>query len=264
MTPLIKVDNYYLKREDYNPTGSAKDRAISHQVSQLVKQGITNAVISSSGNAAISAAHFCQQANINLTIFVPENINPQKAELIKAKQVYFSKRPISDAFRFAKSHHAHYLRQSTDPNAQTGYQSIGRELLEQLPQISSLFIPVGSGTTLLGISQAIPQVKIFAVQPASYPPIASQFDHDYTREELTITDSLSVRLLPLKTKVLQASFSGLVVQNSEAIFSQTILFSNSITTSPEGALAHAGFLKAQKMLMDIGNYPVILLTGAKR
>ena len=82
-TPLIKIDNLYFKREDKNVTGSAKDRAIPLQIVNLIKKNYTQAVISSTGNAAISAAYFCQQKAIDLTIFLSPKISPQKLSLIK-------------------------------------------------------------------------------------------------------------------------------------------------------------------------------------
>ena len=77
---LIKIENFYLKREDQNPTGSAKDRALIAQIQNLIEKKITNAVISSTGNAAISAAYFCQKQGINLTIFVSPKINLKKLD----------------------------------------------------------------------------------------------------------------------------------------------------------------------------------------
>jgi len=82
-TPLVKIDNLYLKREDLNLTGSAKDRAIVFQIENLKKQGFNQAVISSTGNAAISAAYFCQKANIKLTVFLSPDVNLHKLEIIK-------------------------------------------------------------------------------------------------------------------------------------------------------------------------------------
>ena len=248
MTPLIPFENVFLKREDLNITGSAKDRAIDLQTNQ----GFKEAVISSTGNAAISAQHFCEQKNIKLAIFVSPKTSPHKLKLLK--NYLLSDQPISDAFKFAKLNHAYFLRQSTDPIALLGYQEIGKEIILQCPQITSLFVPVGSGTTLLGISQALPKsVKIFAVQPASHCPIASHFDKDFTPETETVTDALGAKLLPLKHQVISACFSGVVVQNSDV--------KNTLDTSPEGNLAYAGYLKVQHLA---GDFPVILLTGTKR
>lgn len=258
ITPLEKFGSVYLKREDLNITGSAKDRAISYQIQNLISLGFDSAVLSSSGNAAISAAYYCQKYHIKLTVFVSNKINKNKLSLIKA-EIITSARPISDAFKYAKTNHSYLLRQSTDPVALVGYQQIALELVKQLPQITSIFVPVGSGTTLLGISQKLPAgVKIFAVQPASHCPIANHFDKDFTPEDITITDALSVKSLPLKDQVIAAikksHGSGIVIQNKDIIYTKS---------SPESALAYAGYLKI-KDTTNVGNFPVVLFTGAIR
>ncbi|HBP51166.1 MAG: ThrC-like protein probable threonine synthase [Candidatus Shapirobacteria bacterium GW2011_GWE1_38_10] len=265
MTPLSKIDNLYFKREDLNPTGSAKDRALPFQIQNLLNNGFKSAVISSTGNAAISATYYCQKENIPLTIFVSPKININKLSLIKGN-IIKSLKPISDAIKFSKANHAYLLRQSTDPSAQVGYAEIAKEILIQLPQITSLFIPVGSGTTLLGIAKVLPNnVKIFAAQPASNPTISSVFDQDYTPETQTITDALSVKYLPLKTEVINAIKSrysfGIVVKNTDAI--KYLDFVKQFETSPESALTLAAYHQI-KNKPEVGDYPVILLTGTKR
>jgi len=270
-TPLIKLENVYFKREDLNETGSAKDRAMIFQIENLKKQGFTNAVISSTGNAAISATHFCGLNNINLTIFVSPKIDKNKFDLLKksGSQIFITDQPISESIKFSKKNHSYLLRQSTDPNALIGYQEIGKELIAELPQITSIFIPVGSGTTLLGISQAInPLVKLYAVQSAANCPLSSFFDSNYQPEIENITDALSAKYLPLKSQIISAiknsGGTGLIIQNNEILEAQKILESNNIKTSLEGALAFAGFKKAIKNNLDVGNYPVVVLTGCQR
>lgn len=270
-TPLIKLDELYLKREDLNDTGSAKDRAIQAQIKNLVNKGIKKAVISSTGNAAISALYFCKKNNIDLTVFVSPKIHPHKFEEIKkyTSNICLSLKPISDAIKFSKKENAYLLRQSTDPTALIGYQEIGKELMNELPQISSIFIPVGSGTTLLGVSQALDcKVKIFAVQPANNCPVSKLFDLNYSEESNSITDAISVKFLPLKNQIIntikEKQGSAFVIQNQEIINSQNFLLTKNIITSPEGALALAGYRKAVRNNIDVGTHPVILLTGAKR
>jgi len=269
-TPLIKIDNIYFKREDLNITGSAKDRAIQAQLKNAIVHKFSSAVISSTGNAAISAIHFCRQYAINLTIFLSPKIDRKKFSLIrqKTKKIIVSPKPISHAFKHAKKNHCYNLRQSTDPAALKGYQYIGLEIHQQLPQITDIFIPVGSGTTLLGVSISLPKTaKIFAVQPASHCPIASIFDQQFQVENHTNTTSLSAKSLPLKNKVIatikNSHGSGLVVQNKDVEKQQTYLKKNHILTSAEGALALAGYKKAVKQ-NQVGNFPLILLTGASR
>lgn len=265
MTPLTKIDNLYFKREDLNLTGSAKDRALPLQIQNLIKQGYTSTVISSTGNAAISASFHCQQANIPLTIFVSPKIKEEKLSLLKGKIIQ-SPQPISDAIKFSKSNQAYLLRQSTDPVAKIAYGQIATEILTQLPSLTSIFIPVGSGTTLLGMSLILPEsVKIFAVQPACNPTISSAFVTEYVKESDTITDALSVKYLPLKREIIAAiqkhHGSGIIVSNKEVI--NCLETVKQFSVSAESALTLAGYYQI-KNNPAVGDYPVILLTGTKR
>lgn len=270
LTPLIKHKDFYIKREDLNPTGSAKDRAIQAQIGNLLAKNFTSAVISSTGNAAISAAHFCQKANIPLTVFVSPKINPYKLKLIKNYfvDIITSDKPISSAFKFSKTNNSYNLRQSTDPSAFTGYSQIGKEIMEQLPQTTSIFVPTGSGTTLYSIGTSTPKnVSIFAVQPANNPTIASLFDNDFKKETFSSTDSLSAKFTPLKQKIiklLKARGGGLVINDNLIQNEITNLSNLSIKTSPESAMAIAGFKKAKLLKIDIGKFPVVIFTGTKR
>jgi len=269
-TKLIKIENFYLKREDQNPTGSAKDRALVAQIQNLIEKKITNAVISSTGNAAISAAYFCQKQGINLTIFVSPKINLKKLSLISpSAKIITSLKPISDSFKFSKSQNAYFLRQSTDPSSLIGYQEIAKEILNQNPQTTSIFIPVGSGTTLLGISQKLPpHIPIFAIQSAANPTITSKFNSQYTKETQLITDALSAKYLPLKSKILNAikksKGTGLTIQNQQIINSHQHLLDLNVRCSLEGGLTLAGFELANKLSLNIGNNPIILITGTLR
>jgi len=265
MTPLIKIDHLYFKREDLNPTGSAKDRALPFQIQNLIKHDFNSAVISSTGNAAISASFYCQQANIPLTIFVSPKINLNKLSLIKG-HIIKSLQPISDAIKFAKANHSYLLRQSTDSSAQIGYSEIAKEILQQLPQVTSIFIPVGSGTTLLGIAKVLPNnVKIFAVQPASNPTVCSAFEPDFTLETETVTDALSVKYLPLKKEIIKTiqkhQGTGIIVKNQETI--DCLNFVKQFEASPESALTLAAYYQTKKSF-EVGDYSVILLTGTAR
>jgi len=270
-TPLVKIDNFYLKREDQNITGSAKDRALPFQIENLKKLGFNSAVISSTGNAAISAAHFCHENNINLTIFLSSNISPSKLAVLKQfdHEIIFSLQPISEAIKFSKANNVYLLRQSTDPSALAGYGQIAQDLITQLPQTTSIFIPIGSGTTLLGISQKLPKnIKIFGVQSSANPTISKLFDNQFTPENRLITDALSVKFLPQKSNVINAikNTQGgcFTIQNETIVYTSSYLESQGITTSLEGALTLAAYQKAVKNNIEVGEYPVILLTGAKR
>ncbi|MFA5895187.1 MAG: PLP-dependent lyase/thiolase [Candidatus Shapirobacteria bacterium] len=266
MTPLNCFDDIYFKREDLSITGSAKDRAIPFQIESLITQGFTQAVISSTGNAAISAQYFCDQKNIHLTVFVSPNTSEAKLSLLKNFQV--SLKPVSDAIKYAKANNSYLLRQSTDESALIGYGDLGKEILEQVPNISSIFFPVGSGATLVGVAQVMPKnVKVFAIQSAFNCPITKSFDPSYVTETINLTDALTAKFVPLKPRVhnilKSTGGTGLVVTNQEIKSAQTKLESYGIQSSYEGGLTLAGLIKA-KNNFDIGKKPVVIITGTKR
>ena len=84
-TPLLKIEDIYFKCEYKNPTGSVKDRGLAYQVSKLLENKIKFAVISSSGNAGISAASYCRQAKVKLTVFISPRINRAKFKILKGE-----------------------------------------------------------------------------------------------------------------------------------------------------------------------------------
>lgn len=258
-TPLEKQDGYWIKREDLNPTGSAKDRALCLQVENIKKSGKKGAVISSTGNAAISAKYFCDLNNIELVVFVSPKVNKNKLDYLKDTKTLQTDKPISSAIRHAKSFGMYLLRQSTDPVAQKGYQEIGREIMDQLPFVTDILVPVGSGTTLYGISNSVPKkVRLWAVQPASSCQIAGHFDKNYVPEDETSTDALGVKYLPLKEKLIKAiqehSGGGIVVNEKE-------LRKVNGEWAWETKLAIAG---REKIIDKLGEYVVIICTGKKR
>lgn len=270
-TPLVKLDNFYLKREDKNITGSAKDRAIPFQIANLIQKGFNKAVISSTGNAAISAAYFCQQKKIELTIFLSQKISPQKLSILKQfpSEIIISPKPISDAVKFSKLNQAYLLRQSTDPISLDGYQQIGQDIMSQLPQVTSIFVPIGSGTTLIGLSQKIPKtIPIFGAQSAANCPIGKLYDQDFVPENRLITDALSAKFLPQKKALTDIinNHEGFVftIQNQAIVSASHYLESKNIVTSLEGALCLSAYQKAINNNYLVGDFPVILLTGSKR
>ena len=112
-TSLIKLEGVYYKLEYNNPTGSVKDRAVVSQIGNIKRLAFKKAVISSSGNAAISATYFCRSANIELDIFVSPSILKSKLEILKNEgpHIHFTNRPIKEAHEFSEKTGAYNLRQ---------------------------------------------------------------------------------------------------------------------------------------------------------
>ena len=87
-TPLIRLNNIpklvgkqvdiYVKFEGLNPTGSFKDRQASLAISAMKEAGVTECVVASTGNVAISYAAYCARAGIKLWAFLTSMVPADK------------------------------------------------------------------------------------------------------------------------------------------------------------------------------------------
>ncbi len=269
-TSLIKLEGVYYKLEYNNPTGSVKDRAVVSQIGNIKRLAFKKAVISSSGNAAISATYFCRSANIELDIFVSPSILKSKLEVLKngGPHIHFSNRPIKEAHEFSEKTGAYNLRQSKDDIALIGYSKIAEELITQLPEADAIFIPVSSGSILVGIGREFKKqgkrLALHAVQTEAVSPIASQFDHEFTPRSKSLADAIVARFTPLEKEIIEiirlTRGSGWVISDNEILKSHEYLTRNSLISSYEGGAVLAALWKAERKGIRYKN-PVCLLTG---
>lgn len=188
----------YLKREDQHHFGSHKARSIPLMIDLYRKSGVTNFVISSSGNAALAAILAIQSHNRNakdplkLAVFVGMRIAPEKLALLQSviedtdhvimKQV---ENPKRQAFQIDKSGSAKSLRQSTDDNALLGYEELAHEL-SRIPNLAAVFIPTSSGTTAQALGEYFLKnelpIQIHIVQTTTCHPIVSALLPDVGEE----------------------------------------------------------------------------------
>lgn len=173
LAKALKISNeVWLKREDLHKYGSHKGRSIPLMINEYRRQGITNFVISSSGNAALAAAIAVETFNktpgknpLTLKIYVGKNIEPEKLKILKNTihdsriTINQSDEPKRDAFTIDKTGEAKNLRQSTDDLALAGYHELAMELAK-IPNLSAVFIPTSSGTTAQGLYEGFGEINI--------------------------------------------------------------------------------------------------------
>ena len=280
----------FLKREDTHKYGSHKGRSIPLMVKKYFKEeGITNFVISSSGNAALAAIHAIQVHNRNnpsklkLTVFVGLNIDHKKLKTllatiidpnIKLEQV---ERPKQTAFQVDKDTDAKLLRQSTDENALLGYFELAQEL-DKIPNLKAIFVPTSSGTIAQGLGEAFqtefleqkPQIHI--VQTNSCHPIAEHFVHNYLKNnpyaeaDKSIAGAIVDKTAFRKEKVVEtietSEGSGWIVDNDEIKEAMELSKKGChIAISPNSALSLAGLKKAVENDFSWDGNIVCLITG---
>lgn len=270
----------YLKREDLHPHGSHKGRSIPKMIAQYSGEGWKNFVISSSGNAAISAAKTINDVNANrpdiepstLTIYVGPKINPTKKselQLLASEHVKLISvvNPKQEAFLADKNGEAKNLRQSTDDMALSGYGELAGELA-QIPGLSAVFVPTSSGTTAQGLHQAFAElglnVQIHIAQTSSTHPFIENENIaiDETSLATAIVDQIGHRKAAIARTLADSQGAGWIISNAEIVDAVNYIKNTyELALSPNSALSVAGLKKAAQSGWKFTGAVACLITG---
>ncbi|MBL8062179.1 MAG: pyridoxal-phosphate dependent enzyme [Anaerolineales bacterium] len=131
-------DRVYIKDERYGPTSSFKDRQAAVAVAAMVENNIREAVIASTGNAAVAYAAACARAGIKLWVFMTSLVPQEKlreaalfgAEVIRVSGNYDQTKQI--ASQFAQRKNIHLDRGASSIPARESMKTIAYEMVEQL------------------------------------------------------------------------------------------------------------------------------------
>lgn len=168
--------NVYLKREDLQPVHSFKVRGAYNKIAQLTDGERARGVIAASaGNHAQGVALSAKKLGMSALIVMPRTTPGIKVEAVESwgAEVELVGDTYSDAAEHCKQRAQQtgrtYIHPFDDPLVIAGQGTVGREILEQLPQVTHIFVPVGGGGLIAGIAQYIkalrPDVKIIGVEP---------------------------------------------------------------------------------------------------
>lgn len=136
--PALGHDSVYIKDERYGSTSSFKDRQAAGAVAAMLENGIKEAVIASTGNAAVAYAAACARAGIKLWVFMTSLVPQEKlreaalfgAEVIRVSGNYDQTKQI--ASQFAQRRHLLLDRGATSIPARESMKIIAYEIVEQL------------------------------------------------------------------------------------------------------------------------------------
>ncbi|HSK89118.1 MAG TPA: pyridoxal-phosphate dependent enzyme [Anaerolineales bacterium] len=164
--PPLGLDSVYIKDERYGPTSSFKDRQAAGAVAAMLENGIREAVIASTGNAAVAYAAACARGGIKLWVFMTSLVPQEKlreaalfgAEVIRVSGNYDQTKQI--ASQFAQRRHLLYDRGATSIPARESMKTIAYEIVEQLGwQAPTWYIQaVSGGLGPLGVYQGFKEL----------------------------------------------------------------------------------------------------------
>lgn len=208
LAPKIDPDaQVYLKTENLQVTGSFKVRGAYYKISQLTAEEREKGVIAcSAGNHAQGVALAATKAGIKSLICLPDGAPISKVEATKGygAEVCLVPGVYDDAYNRALQLRDEkgytFIHPFDDENVIAGQGTIGLELLEQLPDMDAVVVPVGGGGLISGVAFAIkslnPKIKVYGVQAAGAPSMANSIrDGKVERLEsvATLADGIAVK-----------------------------------------------------------------------
>ena len=204
---LNPESDIYLKPENLQITGSFKVRGAYYKISQLSDEEKKKGVIAcSAGNHAQGVALGATSHGIKSLICLPEGAPISKVEATRrlGAEICLVPGVYDDAYQRAlqlRDEHGYtFIHPFNDDNVIAGQGTIGLELLDQLPDIEAVVVPIGGGGLISGVAFAIkslkPDVKVYGVQAAGAPSMYQSI-HDHHPETLasvsTVADGIAVK-----------------------------------------------------------------------
>lgn len=226
----------HLKLETWQITGSFKLRGALNKMLALPKQARHRGVLTASaGNHGLGVAHAAHLLGLNARIVVPETASPAKR---KALEYYPATLEIhgadyDEAEAFARELHERegltFVHAFDDPAVIAGQGTVALELLEDLPALRTVVVPVGGGGLISGVAVAVkalkPNVKIVGVQSEASPAMYRALREGRVVEtpiEQSLADGLTGRFVSERTLRLTRTFADDVVLVSEAAIRRAV------------------------------------------
>ncbi len=204
---LAQDTSLFLKTENLQVTGSFKLRGAYYKISQLSDAEKACGIIAcSAGNHAQGVALAAQKNGIPATICMPDSAPISKVEATKSygAQVALVAGTYDDAYNHAvelqKTACCTFIHPFDDAEVIAGQGTIGLEILDQLPDVDAVVVPVGGGGLIGGIACAIkqlrPSCKVYGVQAAGAPSMVNSL-HEHAQITLdsvsTFADGIAVK-----------------------------------------------------------------------
>lgn len=268
--------NVYLKREDLQPVHSFKLRGAYNKMSQLTDDEKQRGVIAASaGNHAQGVALAAKRLGMSALIIMPRTTPGIKIDAVKSysAEIELYGDNYSEAAEYSlqrtKETGRTFIHPFDDPLVIAGQGTIGREIIEQLPDTTHIFVSVGGGGMIAGIASYVkairPDIKIISVEPVDSNCLQAAViaGKRVTLQHVGIfADGVAVKQIGKATfEIANRLVDDFVTVTTDQICSaikSTFEDTRSIV-EPAGALALAGL---QHYNLPAGSHAVAICSGA--
>jgi threonine dehydratase len=264
----------YLKLESDLPTGTFKVRGAVYALSRRMESAVVPEVVAAStGNHGAAVAFAAHMRGIPATIFVPCGSNQVKLARIarfggEVHEIGSTlAESIDHAAEYATRRGAYFLHDATDTDVPVGTATIAAELMEQLPVIDRIYVPVGDTALIRGVAAEAkrlrPGVRIIGVQAENAPAYYRSWQSGaavITDSANTIADGLATTrpIVENVACIRELVDEMLLVSESDLLDAVGwLLFHEHLVAEPAGAASLAAFRKHG----PIEGTAVLLVTG---
>jgi len=282
-TPTVCSDNIstrtgkevFLKLENLQKAGSFKIRGAYHKMSRLTpserRQGV---VAASAGNHAQGVALASSLLGIDSTIVMPEGSSIAKQEATRSYggQVILHGSNVDEALiRAGELEKAGkiFIHPFDDEEVIAGQGTIGLEILEEVPEVETIIVPIGGGGLISGISTIVkkkkPRVKIIGVQTAHAPSAFAALKRGKIVEvkiRPTLADGIALRKVgEIPYSIIRKQVDEVVTVREEEIASAILVLMERKRVVAEGAGATPLAALLSGRIKTRGRRVVLVISG---
>ncbi len=270
----------HLKCENLQRTGSYKIRGAYNRISRLTDEERSHGVVAASaGNHAQGVAFAARELGIAATIFMPVGVALPKLQATRnyGAEVVLRGRAVDEALRtaaeFAANTGAVFIPPFDHPDVVAGQGTLGLEMLDQVPDLQTVIVPIGGGGLISGVASALKQrfalegrtVRIIGVQAENAAPYPLSIQNGAATAITilpTIADGIAVNKPGiLNFEIIKDAVDEIItVTDDDIARAMLVLLERAkLVVEPAGAVAVAAILTGQ--VTDAGVTVAILSGG---
>jgi len=264
-TPLIELHHsgrrpIYLKLENLQPIGSFKLRCAANALLSRLATGCLEVTTASAGNFAQGLAYAGRRLGVRVTTVVPDTAAKTKLQALERLGAQIIVRPYSQWWEMMErtdpaQNDPSFIHPVVDSAVLAGNGTIAAEILEDLPEVQTVFAPFGGGGLAVGVAAAMhahrPDVRVYACESEAGTPVAAAFEAGRpVRIEFNsrtfITGMGSSSVLASMWPLIQQEIAGTCCSSLEGVarMIKRLLIEHHIVAEGAGAVPVAAALNA--------------------
>jgi threonine dehydratase len=265
----------WLKCEQLQPTGAFKVRGGIYLMSKLAPvERARGVVTASTGNHGQSIAYAARLFGVRAIVYAPEGANPLKVAAMRrlGAEVVLTGRDFDEARLACEARAAaegfRYIHSANEPDLIAGVGTYALEIVESLPDVDAVIVPIGAGSGICGTGIVMktvnPAIEIIGVQAAGMPVVYESWRQGRLLERsegFTFAEGIATRVaFELPLRIIRERVDDIVLVSDEEIArAMVVLLESRIVAEGAGAAPLAAAFRLRDRLA--GKTVVLVVSG---